>query len=73
MITRGPEFADHWRALLFRDYLRAHPDVAADYGALKARLAAEHAYDRITYTRDKPEFIAKVREKLIVSHRPEPH
>jgi GrpB protein len=26
MITRGPEFADHWRALLFRDCLRGHPD-----------------------------------------------
>ena len=71
MITRGREFADHWRALLFRDSLRAHPDVAGDYGALKARLAAEHAHDRIAYTRGKSEFIAKVMEKLTVAHRPE--
>jgi len=68
MITRGPEFADHWRALLFRDYLRAHPNVAADYGAVKAQLAVEHAHDRIAYTRGKSEFIAKVMEKLTVSH-----
>jgi GrpB-like predicted nucleotidyltransferase (UPF0157 family) len=72
MITRGPEFADHWRALLFRDYLRDHPNVAADYGAVKIRLAAEHAHNRIAYTRGKSEFIAKVMEKLIVAHRSEP-
>jgi GrpB-like predicted nucleotidyltransferase (UPF0157 family) len=69
MITRGPEFADHWRALLFRDYLRAHPNVAADYGAVKIRLAEELAHDRIAYTRGKSEFIAKVMEKLTVAHR----
>jgi GrpB-like predicted nucleotidyltransferase (UPF0157 family) len=72
MITRGPEFSDHWRALLFRDYLRGHPDVAADYGALKARLAAEHAHDRIAYTHGKSEIIAKVMERLTVAHRLEP-
>jgi GrpB-like predicted nucleotidyltransferase (UPF0157 family) len=64
MITKGPEFADHWRALLFRDYLRAHPNVATDYAAVKIRLAAEHAYDRIAYTLAKSEFIAEVMAKL---------
>jgi GrpB-like predicted nucleotidyltransferase (UPF0157 family) len=64
MITSGPEFSDHWRALLFRDYLRIHPDVAAEYGTLKVRLSAEHAHGRIAYTRAKSEFIAKVMEKL---------
>jgi GrpB-like predicted nucleotidyltransferase (UPF0157 family) len=72
MITRAREFADHWGALLFRDYLRAHSDVAGDYGAPKARLAAEHVHDRIAYTRGKSEFIAKVMEKLTVAHHPEP-
>jgi GrpB-like predicted nucleotidyltransferase (UPF0157 family) len=72
MITRGPEFDDHWRSLLFRDYLRGHPGVVADYGALKARLAAQRAHDRIAYTRGKAEFIAKVMKKVTAVHRPEP-
>ena len=64
MITLAAEFAEHWRALLFRDYLRAHPDVARDYGILKVRLAEKHTYDRIAYTRGKSEFIAEVMGKL---------
>ena len=53
-----------WRRehLLFRDYLRAHSDVADAYGALKLRLAAEHPTDRIAYTDMKGAFI---REALV--------
>jgi dephospho-CoA kinase len=33
-----------WRyALMFRDWLRAEPDVLADYARIKQKLAAEHA------------------------------
>lgn len=39
-------------ALLFRDYLRAHPDSAAAYGELKRRLAA-HLADPQTYPQVK--------------------
>lgn len=46
--------------LLFRDYLRAHPDAAADYEALKRRLAAEHRANRIAYTDAKGPFIEGV-------------
>jgi len=35
-------------ALLFRDYLRSHPQVAASYAALK-RLLAEHLADTDVY------------------------
>jgi GrpB-like predicted nucleotidyltransferase (UPF0157 family) len=45
------------RHLLFRDYLRSHPDAARDYGNLKRRLAAEHKWDRIAYTDAKGPFI----------------
>lgn len=39
----------NWRfALLFRDYLRRHPDAAASYAELK-RLLAEHLADMRTY------------------------
>jgi GrpB-like predicted nucleotidyltransferase (UPF0157 family) len=43
--------------LLFRDYLRSHPGAAADYEALKRRLAAEHTWARIAYNDAKGPFI----------------
>lgn len=55
-----PGFKEHWDRLLFRDYLIAHPDVAAEYARLKQRLAAEHPNDRVEYTRRKGAFIERV-------------
>jgi GrpB-like predicted nucleotidyltransferase (UPF0157 family) len=46
--------------IAFRDYLRAHPGVAAEYGALKQRLASEHTDDREAYTQAKAGFIEAV-------------
>lgn len=46
--------------LLFRDYLRAHPDTAAQYGALKVQLAEKYHLDREAYTNAKSEFIKEV-------------
>jgi GrpB-like predicted nucleotidyltransferase (UPF0157 family) len=40
-------------ALLFRDYLRAHATEAAEYQALKRRLAERHREDRQAYTEAK--------------------
>jgi len=53
------EFASpFWmRHLLFRNFLRAHPDRATAYGALKRELAARHPTDRETYTDAKGPFI----------------
>jgi GrpB-like predicted nucleotidyltransferase (UPF0157 family) len=51
-----------WDALLFRDYLRVHPDVASEYAALKRRLAELHPHDRIAYTQGKSEFIVQMTE-----------
>lgn len=36
--------------LAFRDYLRRHPAVAAEYAALKRALAKQHEVDREAYT-----------------------
>ena len=36
-------------ALLFRDYLRAHPPAAATYGQIKRELASRHADDMDAY------------------------
>jgi GrpB-like predicted nucleotidyltransferase (UPF0157 family) len=44
-------------ALAFRDHLRAHPDVAQEYLALKRKLAAEFEHDREAYTRAKAGFV----------------
>jgi GrpB-like predicted nucleotidyltransferase (UPF0157 family) len=46
--------------LLFRDYLRAHPDEADRYAALKRTLAARHRTDREAYTRAKADYIAAI-------------
>lgn len=53
--------SDHWcNKLLFRDYLRLHPDVAKEYEQLKIKLAQEHLYDREKYTDEKLDFVNRV-------------
>jgi len=54
------EFTEHWQRLLFRDYLIAHQDVAAEYADLKFRLATEYPNDRVAYTEGKTAFIVEV-------------
>jgi GrpB-like predicted nucleotidyltransferase (UPF0157 family) len=46
--------------LAFRDYLRAHPRRAAEYGALKQRLALRHRHDSFGYMRGKDDFVRTV-------------
>lgn len=46
--------------LLFRDYLRAHPEVAVEYGRMKLRLAHQHTQARIAYNDEKGPFIDAV-------------
>lgn len=49
-----------WRGhLLFRDCLRNHPRVAAEYTKLKQSLAQRFPEDRDSYTRGKADFIEK--------------
>ncbi|MGR9164637.1 GrpB family protein [Rhizobium leguminosarum] len=47
----------HRNRLAFRNYLIAHPQAAADYAALKRRLAAEFRMDGDRYTAHKREFV----------------
>ena len=51
---------EHWDRLLFRDYLRDHPEVATEYGTLKRQLSAAHPRDRVAYTQGKSAFICTV-------------
>jgi GrpB-like predicted nucleotidyltransferase (UPF0157 family) len=46
--------------LLFRDYLRAHPDVAAEYQRVKEEAAAAYGDHRLAYTEAKGPFIESV-------------
>ena len=46
-----------WDELYFRDYLRAHPDAAAEYAALKINLKQRFAPDRDAYTAAKSDFV----------------
>lgn len=53
--------------LAFRDYLRAHTEVAQEYGSLKRRLAAEHRFDREAYTDAKAPFVNGVLDEALRS------
>jgi GrpB-like predicted nucleotidyltransferase (UPF0157 family) len=51
--------SDHERRhLALRDYLRAHPDEATEYAALKRDLAARHPHDRLAYIDGKEQYVA---------------
>lgn len=54
-----------WKRLLFRDYLRLHPEEAARYAALKRALAVRFPTDREGYTQAKTEYIEQVMQKAI--------
>lgn len=64
-IAEGPDagFEALWDGLVFRDYLRARPDIAAEYGALKLQLAHEFPNDRAAYTEGKTAFVLGVVER----------
>ena len=47
------------RHLAFRDFLRAHPDVCAEYAALKRELAARYPYDIDAYCEGKEAFVRR--------------
>jgi GrpB-like predicted nucleotidyltransferase (UPF0157 family) len=46
--------------IAFRDYLRSHPDVTAEYSQLKEQLADRHRLSRDAYSEAKTDFVAKV-------------
>jgi GrpB-like predicted nucleotidyltransferase (UPF0157 family) len=56
-----PFGSPQWLApIAFRDYLRSHLHVAAEYEDLKRRLAREHHFDREAYTAAKGPFITRI-------------
>lgn len=63
VVEHGGEFWE--RHLLFRDFLRTHPDAARAYERLKRALAAEYSArsDRAGYTEAKTDFIRAIEEQ----------
>lgn len=53
------------RHLAFRDYLRAFPEVSADYGALKRRLIAEGNGDWDAYIDGKDTYVQRVEAEAV--------
>ncbi len=69
MYPRGhPEIERH---LLFRDYLRAHPDAAREYAELKRALAEKFRNEREAYTEAKTDFVKSIQAQayLLCSDR----
>ena len=58
-----------WDGLAFRDYLRAHPETAREYAALKQSLAACHKTDREAYTNAKTAFVRTVTDRALAGER----
>jgi GrpB-like predicted nucleotidyltransferase (UPF0157 family) len=53
----------YWnKDILFRDYLREHPECAHEYADLKVCLAHKYANDRGSYSKNKAEFILRIQE-----------
>lgn len=47
-------------SLLFRDYLRTHPEARKEYQELKLSLVTSYADDRAAYTKEKSAFIENI-------------
>jgi GrpB-like predicted nucleotidyltransferase (UPF0157 family) len=60
-VRRAGSFSEQF-ALLFRDYVRSHPDIASQYAQLKIGLARQYSRieDRTAYTEAKRPFIWQV-------------
>ncbi len=60
--------SDLWESdLLFRDYLRSHPQEAKRYAELKCKLAAEHPRSLLEYSRGKEELITDILKRATAS------
>jgi GrpB-like predicted nucleotidyltransferase (UPF0157 family) len=62
VVLGGPFWVTH---LAFRDHLRAHPDLAREYGRLKRDLAGRHPFDRRAYLEGKAPFIRRVLDEAL--------
>jgi GrpB-like predicted nucleotidyltransferase (UPF0157 family) len=64
-----PCSAEFRRHIAFRDYLRAHPKDAKNYGDLKMALAERFREDRSAYNTAKGEFVAEMTSRGIAAQK----
>lgn len=58
---------DQWAMmLLFREYLRMHPESAQQYDTLKRELAAQYGSDRAGYTDAKEAFVKSIIRSAVI-------
>lgn len=62
-----PQSREFQRHLVFRDYLRAHPEEAKAYGDLKRALVLEFKNNRSAYIDGKSEFVARMTDRAIAA------
>ena len=60
--ARSPHIRRH---VLFRDFMRAHPQSAKQYGQLKLKLAADHPFDMGAYMDGKDSFIEDMESRAL--------
>ena len=54
------------RHVAFRDYMRAHPVWAVEYGALKESLSNAHPHDRDAYVNGKDAFVKEHERRALI-------
>lgn len=65
-----PYGSPQWIApIAFRDYLRSHALVAAEYENLKRNLARKHHHDREAYTEAKAPFVTQITSLALQGYR----
>ncbi|MBV9540127.1 MAG: GrpB family protein [Alphaproteobacteria bacterium] len=60
-----PHSAEYRRHVAFRDFLRAHPEEANAYGALKRELAVQYRNDREGYSIAKTDFVTGILKRAL--------
>lgn len=53
------------RHVAVRDFLRSHPDEAAQYAALKRELAKRHPQDRLAYSAGKDRYVKELEARAL--------
>ena len=60
------------KQIVFRDYLRAHPDARKGYETLKRQLAERHARDVEAYAMAKSDFVQSILRSAALARGPSP-